>query len=62
MKFDVYVRGKFYMVVGASCPVGALNAAHAAIGGDVNNGRLVVVRSDERGYAVRDAVNQSKGG
>lgn len=60
LKYDVYVRGSFYACVEASCPVAALNAAHAKIGGDVGNGRLVVVRSDERGYAVRDAVNTSK--
>lgn len=60
LKYDVYVRGKLFACVEASCPVGALNAAHAKIGGDVSNGRLVVVRSDERGYPVTHAVEFSK--
>lgn len=61
MKFDVYVRGYLYTRVEGAHPVAALNAAHEKIGGDVSNGRLVVIRSDERGYAVTDAVNASKG-
>lgn len=61
MKYDCYVRGKFFATVEGANPVAALNVAHAKMGGDVSNGRLVVVRSDERGYTVTDAVNASKG-
>lgn len=59
-KYDAYLRGKFLGLFWAKCATHALNLAHAKVGGDVRNGTIVVVRSDERGQCVAEAREQSK--
>ena len=59
-KYDCYLRGKFLGIFWASCATHALNLAHANVGGDVRNGTIVVVRTDERGQCVTEAREQSK--
>ncbi len=61
LKFDCYLRGEFYCVVIARCATHALNLAHAKLGGHPDNGRLVIIRSDERGDSVAEARELSRG-